>query len=160
MDKNVIENVKLLRPMLKDSFRNKKYSINDQGSVSLTDGFRVIVNPNPIKPSQIGADSKYLFEYNITIINEGEEWAKLISRKWLIIDAEGNEEVVEGPGVVGYSPELKPGDTFSYSSYCPLDSPWGTMEGHFTMVKQSGEYFDIKIDRFYLVSREVAEEFA
>jgi ApaG protein len=137
--------------MTKESYRKTKYSVNDKGSVALTEGFRVVVNPLPINPDTFNSDTKYLFEYNITIINESDKWAKLLSRKWLIIDAEGNEERVEGPGVVGYSPEFKPGDTFSYSSYCPLDTPWGTMEGSFKMVKENGDVFEIHIDRFYLV---------
>jgi len=144
--------------MLKEHTRKTRYSVNDKGSVAVTEGFRIVVNPMPVDPGLFNSDSKFLFEYNITIINESNEWAKLVSREWLIIDADGNEEVIEGPGVVGYSPALKPGDTFSYSSYCPLDTPWGTMEGSYKMVKENGDIFYINIDRFYLVAEETNAE--
>jgi len=59
---------------------------------------------------------------------------------------------VVGPGVVGQQPDLLPGETFEYSSYCPLDTPWGTMEGVYTMQDEDGKQFPVRIGRFYLVS--------
>ena len=88
----------------------------------------------------------------ITIKNEGSEWAKLISRHWIIINSAGDKEEVVGPGVVGYTPELKPGDTFTYTSYCPLSTAWGTMEGSYSFIRRDGSEFKAEIDRFYLVS--------
>ena len=78
------------------------------------------------------------------------EVAQLLTRHWIIIDAEGNQEEVRGPGVVGQTPTLAPGEGFKYTSYCPLPTPWGTMEGSYRMQRPSGEVFDAKIARFYL----------
>ena len=125
-------------------------------SEEITNGIKVLVEPEfiPNAPNQF--NKNYLFSYNITITNVGEKWAKLISRKWIIIDSEGKEEVVEGDGVVGHQPELEPGDSFSYTSYCPLNTEWGTMEGHFNMVDKEGKKFIAKVGRFYLISTDVS----
>ena len=90
--------------------------------------------------------------YRVTVSNESDRWVKLLSRHWIIIDAEGNREDVKGDGVVGYQPELKPGDTFTYTSYCPLDTDWGTMEGTYKMLNEDASTFEVEIGRFYLVA--------
>ncbi len=88
----------------------------------------------------------------------------LHSRRWLIKDADSNEFTVQGEGVVGLQPVLRPGESFSYNSFCPLHTPWGTMEGSFLMVGDNaqadrtpdghGHEFEIAIGRFFLVYRE------
>ena len=96
-------------------------------------------------------DKRFLFSYSVTIRNEGNARIRLATRCWRIIDADGEERVVEGPGVIGQHPELAPGDSFEYASFCPMLTPWGPMEGHFTF-ERGGERFDAAIGRFYLVS--------
>ncbi len=102
-------------------------------------------------PPDLHNQDKNLFSYKVTITNEGDEYAKLISRHWVIIDADGNKDEVKGPGVVGQTPGLNPGDSFTYTSYCPIDTDWGTMEGSYKMERSDGSRFDAIIARFYLI---------
>jgi ApaG protein len=95
---------------------------------------------------------RYLFTYTITISNEGEHPAKLVSRHWIIIDAEGGREEVVGEGVVGQQPRLKPGDTFEYTSFCILKTAHGSMRGTYRMVRDDGASFDAEIPAFTLVA--------
>lgn len=121
-------------------------------SEAITEGIRVQVSPQYIAEESIPDENEYFFAYTITIENKGNRWAKLLNRHWKIIDSEGYAEDVKGVGVVGYQPQLKPGDAFTYTSYCPLNTAWGTMEGKFEMVRTDGERFFADISRFYLVS--------
>ena len=93
-----------------------------------------------------------MFAYKITIANEGEQPARLLSRHWVIINGNGDREDVQGPGVVGKSPLLTSGDTFEYASFCPLDTEWGTIEGTYCMQREDGTMFDVVIGRFYLAA--------
>jgi ApaG protein len=93
---------------------------------------------------------KYVFGYTIVVKNEGDAPAQLISRHWVIIDALGRRGDVEGPGVIGQTPRLDPGEAFKYQSFCPLRTDWGTMEGTYTMRRDDGSTFDVNIGRFYL----------
>ncbi|MBV8780823.1 MAG: Co2+/Mg2+ efflux protein ApaG [Phycisphaerae bacterium] len=93
---------------------------------------------------------RHVFGYTIVIVNNGDEPAQLISRHWVIVDGNGAREEVQGPGVVGQTPRLKPGEAFKYQSFCPLRTTWGTMEGTYQMRRDDGSIFDVKIDRFYL----------
>ncbi|MEY3144092.1 MAG: hypothetical protein RLY21_2585 [Planctomycetota bacterium] len=121
------------------------------GSDTVTDGVRVTVRPAFV-PSQSSAERRqYLFSYSITIRNEGSARVRLATRRWRIVDAEGEERIAEGAGVVGQHPELGPGDSFEYSSFCPMTTPWGTMEGHFVF-ERDGQPFEVSVGRFYLVS--------
>jgi ApaG protein len=121
------------------------------GSDTVTDGVRVIVRPAFV-PSQSSAERRqFLFSYSVTIRNEGATRVRLATRRWRIVDAEGDERTVEGAGVVGQHPDLGPGDSFEYSSFCPITTPWGTMEGHFTF-ERDGQPFEVVVGRFYLVS--------
>lgn len=121
-------------------------------SIATSNGIKIDVFSEYLQKESMPEFKKYLFSYRIMIKNEGSEWAKLISRYWLIINADGDSEEVKGPGVVGYTPELKPGDTFTYTSFCPLDTAWGTMEGYYSFIRRDGSEFKSEIDRFYLVS--------
>ena len=96
-----------------------------------TEGIRIEVTPEFI-PERSEPDKKlFFFIYNIRITNNSEENLQLLSRYWLIINADGDENEVKGEGVVGQFPYLKPGQNFEYSSFTPLDTEWGTMEGHY-----------------------------
>jgi ApaG protein len=95
-------------------------------------------------------DQHWFFVYTITIRNEGPEAVQLIARHWIITDASGRVEEVRGPGVVGEQPVLEPHESFTYTSGCPLKTSFGTMEGTYQMVTQSGEAFDATIAPFTL----------
>ena len=95
-------------------------------------------------------DDQYVFGYRILIMNQGDQPARLLSRRWTIIDGEGQHRIVKGPGVVGQHPRLEAGQAFKYSSFCALGTPWGTMEGQYVMQRDNGSKFDIQIGRFYL----------
>ena len=122
------------------------------GSETVTDGVRIRVVPSYLAAQSEPAQGKYLFAYHITISNEGEKRAKLKNRYWLIVDAQGQRHEVKGPGVVGQFPDLATGEKFEYSSFCPLETQWGTMEGSYEMEREDGSTFNAMVTRFYLVS--------
>jgi len=95
-------------------------------------------------------ESRYVFAYTITIRNEGLRPAKLMSRHWLITDANGKTQEVRGDGVVGEQPHLKPGQGFRYSSGAVLETPVGAMQGSYQMLADDGERFDAPIAPFRL----------
>lgn len=133
-----------------------------RGSVTTTRGIRVWVAPSFLTEQVAKGESgeaaeewrgkRYLFAYHIRITNVGTVRAQLLERHWVIVDADGDRHEVRGEGVVGHQPDLKPGETFEYSSGCPIATPWGTMEGEFSFVDEHGERFDAVVGRFYLVS--------
>ncbi|MCX7878783.1 MAG: Co2+/Mg2+ efflux protein ApaG [Ignavibacteria bacterium] len=125
------------------------------GSETITNGIKIQVFPEYIPEQSDPGTGIFSFSYRVMITNDGSEWVKLISRKWIIINSEGEEEIVEGSGVVGYTPELNPGESFEYRSFCQLNSNWGTMEGSYTFILKDGSRFQAQISRFYLVSDEV-----
>jgi ApaG protein len=96
---------------------------------------------------------EWVFQYTVRITNQGAETVQLISRHWIITDAAQDVSEVKGPGVVGEQPVLAPGESFQYSSWCPLKTPMGTMRGTYRMVRTSGEQFDIEIAPFALKAR-------
>jgi len=92
----------------------------------------------------------YVFQYHITIENVSATTAQLLSRKWFISNANGKEDVVEGPGVIGKRPVLSKGQSFSYSSFCPLSTMTGKMHGKFFMKSAGdGDTFDIETPEFF-----------
>jgi ApaG protein len=93
---------------------------------------------------------RYVFAYTITITNSGKAAAQLISRHWIITDAEEKVQEVRGLGVVGEQPLLKPGESFEYTSGTSLATPYGTMRGSYQMVAEDGERFDAEIPEFVL----------
>jgi len=102
-------------------------------------------------PEQSDPDAgRYFFAYHIQITNVGTQTAQLISRHWIITDAEGHVEEVRGLGVVGHQPLLKPGESFTYTSSCPLTTPVGTMRGSYQMVAEDGTRFEAPISEFVL----------
>jgi ApaG protein len=92
----------------------------------------------------------WFFVYTITITNEGHDTVQLPSRHWTITHGSGRVEEVRGPGVVGQQPTLGPGESFTYTSGCPLQSPFGMMAGTYQMVSRSGDSFDVQIAPFDL----------
>ncbi|MFP3873181.1 MAG: Co2+/Mg2+ efflux protein ApaG [Thiohalophilus sp.] len=94
--------------------------------------------------------NRYVFSYTITIRNEGSVPAKLLSRHWIITDAEGKVQEVEGEGVVGEQPHLKPGDGFRYTSGTVLETPVGSMQGTYHMLADDGVEFEAEIPAFTL----------
>jgi ApaG protein len=95
-------------------------------------------------------ESRYVFAYTITIRNEGEKPARLITRHWIITDANGKVQEVRGEGVVGEKPYLQPGQGFRYSSGAIIETPVGAMQGSYQMVTDDGAEFDAPIAPFRL----------
>ncbi len=98
------------------------------------------------------SDDHYVWAYRIHIENQGPEVVQLLNRHWHITDANGHAQEVEGPGVVGEQPVLKPGESFEYTSGTPLSTPSGIMFGTYEMVTSTGELFDVEIPAFSLDS--------
>ena len=97
------------------------------------------------------SQKRYVFTYTVTIANEGTAVAQLISRHWIITDADNQVQEVKGLGVVGNQPLLKPGESFEYTSGCVLETPVGTMRGSYQMVSDDGSPFEAEIPEFVLV---------
>lgn len=93
---------------------------------------------------------RYVFAYTITISNRGNIPAQLLSRHWIITDANGKVQEVSGDGVVGVQPRLNPGEKFSYSSGAVLETPVGAMQGSYRMEAENGTSFDAPIPPFTL----------
>jgi ApaG protein len=121
-------------------------------SDTTTNGIRVQVEARYLADQSSPRDNHYLFAYRIRILNEGAETAQLISRRWVITDADGHVEHVHGPGVVGEQPVLEPGSSFEYTSFCPLRTSVGTMQGTYQMVRSNGDGFDAVIAPFTLAT--------
>jgi ApaG protein len=128
---------------------------NHTNSDTVTEGVHVQVYPDYIPEQSNPELNRFSFSYRVIITNESDAKLKLLSRHWLIINSDGDVEKIDGPGVVGQTPELEPGESFEYTSFTPLNTSWGTMEGTYTMQREDGEKFEAKIGRFYLVSDEV-----
>ena len=96
--------------------------------------------------------SYYFFSYRIKIVNNTETVVKLLSRYWKIKDGKGQTEDIHGPGVVGKTPNIKPNDFFEYTSFCPLQTPIGFMEGSYRMISENGKQFDAIIPQFMLIA--------
>ncbi|HEY3161743.1 MAG TPA: Co2+/Mg2+ efflux protein ApaG [Vicinamibacterales bacterium] len=119
-------------------------------SDTTTRGIRIEVQSFYMAERSAPKDSQYLFEYHVRISNVGAETAQLISREWIITNADGEVERVKGPGVVGEQPILTPGVSFEYRSFCPLKTSVGSMHGSYQMVTASGDRFDAIISPFTL----------
>ncbi|MGD0908969.1 MAG: Co2+/Mg2+ efflux protein ApaG [Candidatus Acidiferrales bacterium] len=119
-------------------------------SEAITRNIRVRVQ-SQYDPSRSNPNhSQWFFLYTVNVTNEGSETVQLMSRHWIITDGMGKIEEVRGPGVVGKQPVLAPGESFEYTSGCPLTTPFGSMQGTYQMINQAAEKFDIEIAQFIL----------
>ena len=109
-------------------------------SDTTTRGVRVEVQAAYVPERSSPSDSHYFFAYRIRISNVGEETVQLRSRHWVISDGHGKVEHVRGPGVVGEQPVLEPGESFEYTSFCPLPTAIGSMHGTYQMVTAAGQH--------------------
>lgn len=112
--------------------------------------FTVTVSPRFLPEQSDPDNERYLFAYTIRIVNSGQATAQLMSRHWIITDANQHVEEVRGPGVVGEQPRLAPGEAFEYTSGCPLPTPFGSMRGSYQCVAEDGTTFDVPIAEFLL----------
>ena len=119
-------------------------------SDTTTRGIRVQVESSYVPEHSSPRDSRYFFAYRVRIANVGSETVQLVSRHWVISDGEERVEHVQGPGVVGEQPRLRPGESFAYTSFCPLPTPIGSMHGSYQMVAADGSRFDAEIAPFSL----------
>ncbi len=119
---------------------------------STTHSIRVRVEPHYVEDQSMPEDGYYFWTYTVTITNDGDEAVHLRSRVWRITDANGQTEEVRGPGVVGQTPTIPPGESFTYTSGCPLKTPSGIMVGSYQMAANSGTAFEVAIPAFSLDS--------
>ncbi len=117
---------------------------------ALTRDIEVTVEPYYLEEQSDPDDSRYVWGYRIVISNHSDISVRLMTRYWHITDESGQVDEVNGPGVIGEQPVLNPGDTYEYSSGCPLDTPSGVMFGHYGMESESGETFEVSIPAFSL----------
>ena len=119
-------------------------------SDTTTRGIRIQVNSQYIPDRSSPRDGEYFFTYHVRISNVGSETSQLVSRDWIITNAEGEVERVKGPGVVGQQPVLPPGGSFEYTSFCTQRTTVGSMHGSYQMLTDKGEQFDAVIAPFTL----------
>jgi len=119
-------------------------------SKAVTRGVRIEVSTEYDPSRSFPAHNRWFYLYTVEISNDGSETVQLVSRHWIITDAVGHVEEVKGPGVVGESPVLQEGESFQYTSGCPLTTPYGTMHGTYQMVTADGDRFDAQIAEFVL----------
>jgi ApaG protein len=117
---------------------------------AVTHQVKVTVEPT-FDPERSDPDERrYFWRYAIEIVNLGEKSVRLIERHWRITDAAGRQQEVRGPGVVGEQPTIEPGQSFRYTSGCPLTTPSGLMVGEYRMVDPEGRSFEVSIPAFSL----------
>ncbi len=119
---------------------------------AVSHGIRVRVTPRFLEDQSQPDESRYFWAYTVEITNDGAITVQLKTRHWLITDGNGRRETVKGPGVVGKTPTLGPGQSFSYTSGCPLTTPSGIMSGSYQMQEPDGRMLDVAIPSFSLDS--------
>jgi ApaG protein len=120
-------------------------------SEAVTDGIRVKVRAQYSPVHSNPSSSHWFFLYRIRISNEGDAAVQLTDRHWIILDGSGQTEEVRGEGVVGKQPRLGPGESFEYTSGCPLTTPFGSMTGTYRMQREDGTDFQAEIGLFELI---------
>jgi ApaG protein len=121
-------------------------------SVAITQGIRIEVKSRYAQEESSPQHGRWLFAYDVTISNQGEQTVRLLSRHWIIKDALGRSDEVQGAGVVGQSPRIEPGGSFTYSSWCPLPTDFGSMRGSYRFRRDDGSEFDAVIAAFTLAT--------
>lgn len=119
-------------------------------SEAVTRDIRVRVESFFVPERSSTSEGYYFFAYRVEIANLGDETMQLLSRSWTITNGDGEQQQVNGPGVVGEQPVLVPGASFEYTSFCPLRTQVGSMHGTYQMVSADGERFDAEIAAFTL----------
>ena len=117
---------------------------------AVTRGIEVSVEPVFMPERMDTENRRYFWAYQVTIVNRGDLAVRRLGRDWRITAGEGRVEEVRGEGVVGEQPYLSPGDSYSYTSGCPLSTPSGIMEGSYLMIYPSHEEFEVRIPAFSL----------
>ena len=117
-----------------------------------THGIRISVTPRFMEGESAPERDHYFWAYTIEIVNLSARTAQLMTRHWLITDGFGRLQVARGEGVVGKQPVLRPGESFSYTSGCPLGTPHGSMRGYYAMRGEDGMMFDVEVPLFALDS--------
>ena len=129
-------------------------------SDTTTEGIRVLAAAEYLRPENLPAEylsadssgkSSFVYRYRIQLTNIGGVAVRLLSRHWIIVDSEGRREEGRGRGVIREFPKLAPGESYSYISFCPLATTWGTMEGSYSFERDDGSRFQVRIGRFFLV---------
>jgi ApaG protein len=115
-----------------------------------TDGIMVRVDPAIWRASPTPRAGRWVWAYQVEIVNLSPSPVQLVARRWVITDARGHTEEVRGSGVVGEQPTIQPGDSYSYASGCPLGTPSGSMVGGYSMVDDLGRMFEAAIPAFSL----------
>lgn len=118
--------------------------------IATTNGYEVEVESRYVPEQSDPTERQYFFAYTIIIRNIDGQKAQLLNRHWIITDGWGRIEEVKGPGVIGKHPHLDKGESFSYTSFCPLATSTGTMQGSYRMRAEDGTEFDIEIPQFFL----------
>lgn len=116
----------------------------------ITNGIVVRVLPQFVSQEYSSEGCYFIYSYHVTIDNLSDRPCQLLSRHWIIRDGQGREEHVVGDGVLGKQPIIKPGESFSYNSGCPLATPTGNMRGKYYMVGPNNFEFEVKIPLFFL----------
>jgi len=122
----------------------------------VTKDIQITVEPEFVPERSDADEATFFWAYTVEIANQGSKTVQLTARHWKIIDSNGRHEEVRGPGVVGEQPVLKPGESFRYTSGCPLTTPSGIMTGTYRMVDDKGDVFEAEIPVFSLDSPYVA----
>jgi ApaG protein len=122
-------------------------------SEAVTESIRVEVLSRYVAENSRPLEDDWVFQYTVRITNEGADTVQLLTRHWIITDALDHVEEVKGAGVIGEQPVLAPGESYKYSSWCPLKTPTGMMHGTYQMSRTNGDQFDIQIAPFALKAR-------
>lgn len=118
----------------------------------ITRDINIKVRPFFLEEQSEPERNHFVWAYRVKILNQGGETVQLINRHWRITDNLGRMQEVKGPGVVGEQPILKPGESYNYTSGCPLETPSGIMVGHYEMTTLEGNLFLVEIPAFSLDS--------
>jgi ApaG protein len=125
-------------------------SLHASTSEAVTNNVRVEVQSTYAPEHSQPFQGEWFFHYTVRISNEGENTVQLLSRHWIVTEVTGRVEEFKGSGVVGEQPVLHPGESFQYTSGCPLKTSSGVMRGTYQMVTEEGDHFDVEIAPFAL----------
>jgi ApaG protein len=117
---------------------------------AITHDIAVTVEPQYLADRSEPSRRQYFWAYTVEIENRGEQTVQLKRRHWIITDGKGQKHEVSGPGVIGEEPIIAPGESFRYTSGCPLDTPDGFMVGSYDMIGDNGDHFSVAIPAFSL----------